>query len=54
MAALQGAMRRPTHFSNVVNETPRTIKTITGTNVLSIAKTFAYFVIMNPRPEIVV
>src|ERR1041385_4653837 len=54
LAWLQGAMRRPAHFSNDVSDTPSTISTITGTKVLSIANTLAYLVIMKPRPEIVV
>jgi len=54
LAALQGARRRPIHFSSDVSETPRIISTMTGTNVLSMAKTLAYLVIMKPRPEMVV
>ena len=54
LAWLQGAMRRPNHFSKDVSETPSTISTITGTKVLSISKTLAYLVIMKPRPEMVV
>src|SRR6185437_14219334 len=54
LALLQGATRRPNHFSNVVSETPRNISTITGTKVLSISKLLAYVVIMKPRPLMVV
>ena len=54
LALLQGAIRRSSNFSTEVSETPRTISTITGTNVLSISNTLAYRVIMKPRPVMVV
>ena len=53
-ARRQGAIRRSTHFNPAVKVTPRIISRTTGTNVLSISKTLAYLVTMNPSPEIVV